>query len=113
MAQAALKTFSISTRHWLPMKELERAIFNFVGPPERVAGRGELPQAVEINSTAAAAAMSRTYRCTLIAAPPCFTATGHVPRRAGLAAAATAARLLARSACGHGGQGLAALAVCA
>src|SRR5258705_5010855 len=75
MAHAALNTFSISTRHWLPMNEFDKAIFNRAVPPA-LPSDGVLPQAVDINSTAAAAARSRAYRCTLIAAPAGFTATG-------------------------------------
>src|SRR3954469_14855830 len=77
MSHAALNTFSISTRHWLPMNEFERAIFSFL-PPLSVPGfsEGVLLQAVASNSAAAAAARSRPYRCTLMVAPPGMTATG-------------------------------------
>src|SRR5690242_21768637 len=77
MAQAALMTFSISTRHWLPMNELERAILS-LRPPDPGPGWSDLAelQAVATSSAAAAAASSRPYRCRIMVVPPCIAATG-------------------------------------
>src|SRR6185369_6148128 len=95
--------FSISTRHWLPIKELERAIFTFADPPDGLSV-DEPPQAVEINSTAAAAAISRTVRCTLIAlhlvSSPRATPEARWFDRGGNRGQTDP------QACGHGGQSL-------
>ncbi|WP_239152850.1 hypothetical protein [Virgisporangium aurantiacum] len=69
IAHAALKTFSISTRHWFPMKEFDSAIFSFpfFSPDESAFDVPELHADVASSTIVPAAASSRAYRCRIIA----------------------------------------------
>src|SRR3954469_8706810 len=63
MPQAALKSFSISMRHLLPMNELERAILNGSAPCECVRATA-LAAVVAASATAPAASARRIFLLT-------------------------------------------------